>query len=252
MSEYINNVTKRKEAMKEVIRCLHAGESVENLKEKFGDVIRGATAGEIAEAERALISEGISVSEIQGLCDLHVAVFKESLDEEPTPESLPDHPVFTFRMENKVISRLLEAIQGTLTAWKNGDPRALEKLRKEAENLGAIEKHYSRKENILFPYLEEKGFEGPSSVMWGVDNEIRQEIKQFKQHISDTQPDGAEAESQFQALARDIQEMIYKEEKILFPEALARLSEEEWAEIRKQEDEIYAYPRVGGRKAPSG
>ncbi len=41
MSEHINNVSKRKEAMKEVIRRLHVGESVEDLKEKFGDVIRG-------------------------------------------------------------------------------------------------------------------------------------------------------------------------------------------------------------------
>lgn len=238
MSEHINNVSKRKEAMKEVIRRLHAGESVKDLKEQFGDVIRGATAGEIAEAERALISEGVSVSEIQNLCDLHVAVFKDSLDEEPAPESLPGHPVFTFRMENKVTMRLLEAMDEALNAWKNGDPQALETLRNEAKNLSAIEKHYSRKENILFPYLEKKGFEGPSSVMWGVDNEIRQEIKQFRQYISDPQPDETEAESQFLALAKDIQEMIYKEEKILFPEALERLSEAEWKEIREQEDEI--------------
>jgi len=37
MSEHINNVSKRKEAMKEVIRRLHAGESVKDLKEQFGD-----------------------------------------------------------------------------------------------------------------------------------------------------------------------------------------------------------------------
>jgi len=238
MSEHIDNASKRKEAMKEVIRRLHAGESVEDLKDKFGDVIRGATAGEIAEAERAMISEGVSVSEIQRLCDLHVAVFRESLDEEPAPESLPGHPVFTFRMENEVTSRLLEAMKETLNTWQNGDQQALETLRGEAENLAAIEKHYSRKENILFPYLEEKGFEGPSSVMWGVDNEIRQEIKQFKQTISAPEPNPIKAESQFQSLAHNIQEMIYKEEKILFPEALKRLSEEQWVEIREQEDEI--------------
>ncbi len=238
MSEHINNVSKRKEAMKEVIRRLHAGESVEDVKEKFGDVIRGATAGEIAEAERALISEGVTVSEIQNLCDLHVAVFKDSLEEEPAPESLPGHPVFTFRMENEVTMRLLEAMDETLKAWQAGESQALATLRNEAENLSAIEKHYSRKENILFPYLEKKGFEGPSSVMWGVDNEIRQQIKQFKQVIAVSEPNIAEVESQFQSLAQNIREMIYKEEKILFPEALERLTDEEWVEIRQQEKEI--------------
>lgn len=238
MSEYINNTSKRKEALIKVIKRLHAGETVQQLQAEFGDIIRGATASEIAEAERAMISEGVSVSEIQRLCDLHVAVFRESLDEEPTPESLPGHPVFTFRMENEVIMRLLEAMQDTLQTWQSGDQAALESLRKQAENLSTIEKHYSRKENILFPYLEKKGFEGPSAVMWGVDNDIRALMKEFRANITDSEADAGKAVEQFRKLAQDISEMIYKEEKILFPEALSKLTATEWAEIRDQEDEI--------------
>ncbi len=239
MSEAINNLSKRKDALKEVIKRLHAGESVEALKDQFGDAIRGATAGEIAEAERALISEGVSVGEIQRLCDLHVAVFRESLDEEPAPESLPGHPVFTFRMENEVTARLLEAMADTLSEWEQtGDQDQLNALRQQAQNLTAIEKHYARKENLLFPYLEKKGFEGPSSVMWGVDNEIRAKIKSFKTALSSTKPNTKEVFTQFKDMAHDIQEMIYKEEKILFPEALERLSEKVWGKIREQEAEI--------------
>jgi len=238
MSEHINNASQRKEALKKVIQRLHAGETVEELQEKFGQVIRGATASEIAEAERALIAEGVSVSEIQGLCDLHVAVFRESLDEEAAPESLPGHPVFTFRMENEVTMRLLEAIAETLEKWLEGDLAALEVIRQQTEDLGFIEKHYSRKENILFPYLETKGFEGPSKVMWGVDNEIRDIIKQLKAELQNESPDPVEATAIFQDLEDDIREMIYKEEKILFPAAIERLSQTEWAEIRQQEDEI--------------
>jgi DUF438 domain-containing protein len=238
MSEFINNVSRRKEALKEVIQRLHAGESVESLQEKFGDAIRGATAGEIADAERAMIGEGIAVSEIQRLCDLHVAVFRESLDEEPTPESLPGHPVFTFRMENEVTLRLLESMGDTMTAWIAGDPTAQASLLAQTENLKTIEKHYSRKENLLFPYLEKKGFEGPSTVMWGVHNEIRDQIRQFKQALADEESDPQTVQGQFKSLAKDIQEMVYKEEKILFPESLSRLSEAEWVEIRAQEEEI--------------
>ena len=238
MSEHINNVSERKEALKIVIKRLHAGESVEKIKQEFGKAIRGATAGDIADAERALISEGISVSEIQNLCDLHVAVFRESLDEEPDPEFLPGHPVFTFRMENEVTMRLLEAMETTLSEWQNDQDNALESLRRQAENLRAIERHYSRKENLLFPYMEKKGFEGPSQVMWGVDNEIRTLIKQFVNNINGNGPDPSEATEKFRKLAQDIREMIYKEEKILFPEALRRLSQAEWGLIRQQEEEI--------------
>jgi DUF438 domain-containing protein len=238
MSEFINNATQRKEALKIVIQRLHAGESVEDLQKEFGHVIKGATAAEIAEAERALISEGVSVSEIQRLCDLHVAIFRESLDEEPAPESLPGHPVFTFRIENEVTMRLLESMNDTLDEWASGHPAAIESLQQQTHNLSTIEKHYSRKENLLFPYMEKKNFEGPSTVMWGVDNEIREQIKAFKQAISGTNANIVDAAEKFQVMANNIREMIYKEEKILFPAALERLSEQEWAEIRQQEEEI--------------
>jgi DUF438 domain-containing protein len=238
MSEFINNVSRRKEALKEVIQRLHAGESVESLQEKFGDAIRGATAGEIADAERAMIGEGIAVSEIQRLCDLHVAVFKESLDEEPAPESLPGHPVFTFRMENEVTLRLLESMADTFNLWMTGNSTARASLQAQTENLKTIEKHYSRKENLLFPYMEKKGFEGPSTVMWGVHNEIRGQIRQFRQALADDESDPQVAQGQFKTLAKNIQEMVYKEEKILFPESLVRLTEAEWAEIQSQEEGI--------------
>jgi len=238
MSEHIDNVSKRKQALLEVIKRLHAGESVADLQDKFGDAIRGASAGEIADAERAMIAEGVPVGEIQRLCDLHVAVFRDSLDEEPAPESLPGHPIYTFRMENEVIIRLLEVMAESLNHWDDGQAGALEGLRRQTDELKNIEKHYSREENLLFPYLEKKGFEGPSTVMWGVHNEIREQLREFKAVLNEENPNQEATASLFVPLGNAIREMIYKEEKILFPEALNRLTESEWADIRAQEEQI--------------
>lgn len=238
MSEFIDNVSKRKQALLEVIKRLHAGESVADLQDRFGDAIRGATASEIADAERAMIAEGVPVSEIQRLCDLHVAVFRTSLDEEPAPESQPGHPIYTFRMENEVIVRLLEVMAENINAWDDGNTAGLAALRRQAADLRNIEKHYSRKENLLFPYLEKKGFEGPSTVMWGVHNDIRTQLRAFQAAVNTEQPDQEAAAKLFVPLANAIREMVYKEEKILFPEALTRLTDAEWAEIREQEEQI--------------
>lgn len=44
----------------------------------------------------------------------------------------------------------------------------LQKWSVKQEKLAVIEQHYSKKENILFPYLERYGISGPPSVMWGI------------------------------------------------------------------------------------
>jgi DUF438 domain-containing protein len=80
MSEYINNVTRRKEVLKSVLRQLHAGKTVEEVQAEFGALAAEIGSGEIAEIEQMLIDEGLPVEEIQNLCDVHVAVFRAGLD----------------------------------------------------------------------------------------------------------------------------------------------------------------------------
>ena len=53
------------------------------------------------------------------------------------------------------------------------------------DKLSEIDKHYLRKENQLFPQLEEKGMSGPSQVMWSIHDDIRQMIKQGFNQINE-------------------------------------------------------------------
>lgn len=239
MSEYINNVEKRKEVLKEVIFKLHQGQSVESLVETYGDVIQNASAGEISNAEREMIAEGIPVQDIQRLCDVHVAVFRRALDEVPSPESQPGHPVYTFRTENEVIGRLLETIAELLDELKLGNMTALGSIKTSLKNLHQIEVHYDKKENLIFPYLEKHDFEGPSSVMWGVDNEIRTQMKSFVGLINSEPIDLSEITEVFQEMEKAILDMIYKEDKILLTEALERLTPQEWEIIQMEFDRSY-------------
>lgn len=52
------------------------------------------------------------------------------------------------------------------------------------EGLGDVDKHYSRKENVLFPFLEKYGIYGPTKVMWAVDDGIRLGIKEVKSKLT--------------------------------------------------------------------
>ncbi|MBC7252192.1 MAG: DUF438 domain-containing protein [Anaerolineae bacterium] len=257
MSEYINNRTKRQEILKKLIRQLHNGKTVEEVKAEFAALLRDVGATEIAEIEQALIAEGLPETEVKRLCDVHVAVFRESLDTQTRPEMTPGHPLHTFRAENVAAARVLDALQKALDELKATPGQAqLQQARERLQELREYEKHYLRKENILFPFLERHGFTGPSSVMWAIHDDIRAGWKALDELLAAGPGDDpaafkARLDELFPPLNTAIREMFYKEENILFPTALEKLSEDEWREIRAQEQEIgYCYVEPGRQWPP--
>lgn len=240
MSEFINNQTLRKEKLKEALRQIHAGKPYEEVKAAFAEMLREASAGEIAEIEQALIADGLPVNDIQYLCDVHVAMFRESLDRQQPAEMTPGHPVYTFRAENELVTlQLNETRQLLQKSVIDAGEENLAKLLAAINKLAEFEKHYLRKENLLFPYLEKYGFSGPSSVMWGIHDDIRKAwkamIKTLQDQSTESRSRAAETAKLFNPMENAMREMIYKEENILFPNALERLTEADWRSIHAQE-----------------
>jgi len=231
MSEFIDNASKRKNAVKNVIRLLHEGKTVEELQANYGHIIANASAEDIAAAEREVIAEGLPVAEVQKLCDLHVAVFQAGLESEPAPENKPGHPLFDFRTENELIARTIESIQGLVHRYADGEFGVLEQLRQNAKNLSIVLNHYDKKENMIFPILEKHGFAGQMQVMWGVDNDIRSEIKKFLTLLEPQKPLVISVEGAFAEVARKVIDMVYKEEKVLIPETLSFFTAEDWQQM---------------------
>ncbi len=252
MSEYINNQTLREERLKSIIRELHEGQSADEVKAAFADMLADVGPDEIVRIEAALVNEGLDPAEIEPLCDVHVAIFQDSLDTQKPPETMPGHPVFTFRAENLGVQRVLDEVAEALDDYV-ALPRAstLSLAQKAVARLREYDKHYLRKENLLFPFLEQKGFLGPTQVMWGVHDEIRDMWKALAAGVAAPEEGGAAEPDPalltlVETLAEAITSMIYKEEHILFPAALQRLNDADWAAIRDQSDEIgYSYARLG-------
>ncbi len=229
MSEYLNNLTWRKETLKRMIHQLHAGKSVEEVKQDFAALLAEVEPTEIATLEQALIAEGMPAMEIKRLCDVHVAVFRDALDAHTAQKYLPEvgtsspAEAFIARMkgENAAAERTLAALEQAIRAGQWPEARTfLQKLREH-------EQHYVRKENGLFPYLEKRGFTGPSTVMWAIHDDIRVGWKQLAALLDD-HPDPEQVIPLFQEVARAMREMFYKEENILFPTALQLLADHEW------------------------
>ncbi len=256
MSEIINNREYRQKVLKELIMELHAGKTVEEVKSRFEELIKGVSASEISEMEQALIMEGMPVEEIQKLCDVHAAVFKGSIEDihkVRKPDETPGHPVHTFKLENRELEKLInERLKPHLAEFRASDnSENIYKLLEDINLLLDIDKHYSRKENLLFPYMEKYGITAPPKVMWGVDDEIRAAIKEIKGMLQDYKGEKEQVYTKADEAAGRVIEMIFKEENILFPMVLETLTEDEWMTIESESDEIgYCLTEPRGKWKP--
>ena len=236
MNDITNEVIQRKERIRDILLKLHRGEDLESVQADFSAMAEGITSQDIAEAEQLLINEGVPVSDIQSLCDLHVAAVRASLEKQKPADPTDPHPIQRYQQTNQAIAGLLTEAQALLQSAAANDSQADgEAFWSKVQELKLVDKHYKHKENILFPYLERVGFMGPSQVMWGVHTDIRRQYKALLAHQAGQVPaDIAPLSEALDTFAQSVHSMIYKEEKILFPAALEKLSPHDWDEIKSQ------------------
>ena len=237
----------KKEMLKEVIRQLHAGASPQEVKERFKQVLEGVSPLEIAKIEQELISEGLPREEIQRLCDVHMAVFREQLERQKLDVPL-GHPVNILMEEHKAMLQIagklgdvVNKLQQISDVNRVGDEiRLLEHI---AEDFRDSEKHYLREENVLFPVLERHGITEPPAIMWTEHNQIREKRKQLNSLLENY---GAMNFSDFKKQLSEVAKALngllsshfFKENNILFPTALKVVTSQEWSDMRKEFDEI--------------
>jgi len=96
MSEIINNREYKQTRLKEIIRKLHSGVRIKDVKSEFKKLIKNVSPEEIADMENALINEGFPPEEIMKLCDVHVQVFEDAIKIDKKQSKIPGHPVHSY------------------------------------------------------------------------------------------------------------------------------------------------------------
>lgn len=251
MSEYINNREERQKVIKNILKQLHEGKSVEDVKREFEEAFEGVSAIEISAVETALIADGLPVQEVQKLCDVHAAVFKGSIEEihQPTdPTLIPGHPLNVLVRENRRIEEIInQNIKPFLTQIE--EMESLESLKEGIDKLSNISLHYLKKENLIFPYMEKFGITAPPKVMWGVDDEIRDQIKEVKSLLMEGTTEKAILIQKIEEMLNKINEMIFKEENIMIPMIQEQFTDDEWKTIADESSQIgYLVEKVSAWK----
>ena len=243
MSEIIDNRARRQQILKDLIGRLHDGAAIDGVRADFEQAFGSVSAAEIAEAEEALIQDGMPASEVQRLCDVHASLFMGSIEEIHRPEDpslVPGHPVHTLRRENHALEHLVEQhLRPHLEDYTlNISQSALTALREDIARLSRIDLHYSKKENLCFPFLEQYGITAPPKVMWGVDDEIRDAISEVRTSLDSLDDRRPIFRKKMDAVLTKVAEMAFKEENILFPMLLETLKPRDWKMVADGSREI--------------
>lgn len=246
MSELINN-SNRKALLKHMILQLHEGEAPDQVKNRLVEILKKVPYNEVVEVEQELINEGLPVEEVLKLCDIHTYVLDGSIDKSAEPEVPSGHPVDTFKQENLALRSVVKSLESqyakAVSLGSSDDLVAfINNLRAGFNQLMDVDKHYRRKENLLFPYLEKNGITGPPKVMWGKHDETRALLKAANDALRETSMSKEELLLTIDLLLKPastaVTDMIMKEEEILLPMCLDTLRIGDWYEIYQQTPEI--------------
>ncbi|AMD85716.1 hypothetical protein SAMN05444369_103156 [Capnocytophaga haemolytica] len=167
-------------------------------------------------------------------------------------QNVPEgHPVHTYLLEAELIHSLLDELMGV-------DPHTdYQKFYNIFNHLSTVEKHFARKENQLFPFLEQRGWTGPSQNMWSFHDTIRDIFRLVRKNLEENDLDSAQANAVY--IAENLSRLLNVEANILFPRSLELLEDEDWIKMREGEEEIgwmlsqapASYPSEQGYVHPS-
>jgi DUF438 domain-containing protein len=240
-----------KERVRELIEALRAGASPEKVKTDFEDILGGMESADITEIEDELVREGLPPQEIQRLCDVHLAIFKEAADKAKI-EISAGHPIYILVEEHRFVRDVADEISRLLPIIEKvkGFPEIKETMVRLDQLLGHLreyDKHKVREENALFPLMEKHGVIQPPAVMWSEHDQQRKLIKDATKTLKRSEELGISKFKEralpvLRALAEQIPSHFYKEENILYPTALKIIREKEWKEIKASMDDLgYCY-----------
>ncbi len=217
----------RVQQLKELLQSLHNGENLETVRERFRNQFKDVAIDEIMAAEKALMDGGVPAKEVQKLCDLHAALFKDQQAYDChiiSPEFEASHPLKFFEEEVSQIERVLDQISEILHTKNLEDSNRIDLL---CENLAQIPIHYAKKGDLIYPLLNYKyGIIGPAKVMWAKDVELRQALHRLLRDIK------VDRKAFFNnELFNNLREMCQKEKAFLLPLCAKQLSNEDWEQI---------------------
>ncbi|MGM0372605.1 MAG: DUF438 domain-containing protein [Halobacteriota archaeon] len=244
MAELIDNVEQsdRVEALYEFVTRVQEGADAASIATEYTDAIEAVRPYDVLVIEHTLLAEGASIPAVKEEIEPILAEFRPALEAHDWDQPAAGHPIDNFRRENRAIESHLAEIT-SLAAEIEGatEPplQAVGNLQSHIEALSGIDRHFVRKENELFPHLEDHWkHDRPLGVMWSIHDDIRSLRSTLESMASNPETNPATLSTLCTRLSDLLAGLIFKEEQVIFPVAHATLTDAEWEPIQRESAEI--------------
>lgn len=237
----------KKDKLKMILEKLNSEENVGEAKKEARELIDQISAKDLSEAEQKLINEGLEETKLRHLCQAHLEVMADDL-EEMMGDLDYSHPLSVLVREHDEILSVLDSLEIAVQKINKLDKYNLkDNVFTELKEIGTLlletENHHAREEDALFPEVDKKGITGPTRIMKMEHEDLwpyKEEIDQLAKNVS--KMNFTEFKRQLNELTEHLiltlRDHIYKENNILYPTAKDVITYDKWEKIKKLSDDI--------------
>lgn len=224
------------------IKRLNNKEDGRSLYLEYKEDIDTVAPQDAFEIFHGLLQDGFTPKEILVFLDKIINVFYESLTSHMYQRPRNDNFLMDLILENEAMKNKIDAIKVIIKEPTSSIRR--QKLIPLVKELKQFYPHYTKKENVLFPYMEKrmKKYEG-LSIMWALHDEVKREIEFAIEILEDPESDDHAVNVAIAEMFFGVLGLVRKEELILFPSASEVLDEDEWYSMHRQSLE-YEFPFI--------
>ncbi|WP_083631401.1 DUF438 domain-containing protein [Labilibacter marinus] len=254
MSEFSNTKERRITKLMEVSHLLLKTGNAHSFIVNNKDFIDTIIPTDFITLFDELIKEGHPTADLKTLSNKVLNIFHIPIEnfERITPE--PDSFIGILEQNNQEMEQVLNKIRPVFKSFvKDVDHSDLnDELKGLFIHLEIFVKHYTIKENVLFPIIEKTWSDYRClQIMWSFHDDIRRNIKFIIEQLTNKIADTKQFNRSIGDVFFNMLAIKFREERILFPYILSSISEEALSSMNREGFEI-GYPYIKPSKPIKG
>jgi DUF438 domain-containing protein len=236
MSEFTNTAEQRAEELANYMQGLLQGENGLQLIEKHALKTSKFIPHDIVSAFDILMDKQVSIEDLKFASNKLFNILYQTILEYPALTPAKDSILDIYTQDNAVALANLKDMREHIKAInKQAEFVHIQAL---TQQLVAFEKfflHYTVIENVVFPVLETKWKHHQCvKLMWSFHDDIRRNVRKLIEMLEVLDIDLKEFNSTCGLVFFNVNTIILREEKIIFPMLLETLTNEEFADMHEQ------------------